>query len=441
MNQLHDRHATLYFVLPVILESLLSTGTGLVFSWFIGGISGSALTTIALGNQVINLIVAAATMLTTGSGILCARLLGADDPVEASRIAEQTLFLSVVAGVAITLPCLIFAHALMTLLMPNAEPAVLAEGIAYFRVLILSLTATLLINSVNSVLRSSGDSRSPMLITLTLCALQLVFSWLFLRVMRMDVMGAGLIFLLCRCCASALGLFILLRSHRYHLRLRRALHPDLSAFRRILRVGIPTSIEAIFVQMGYLVANSMLIGLGTFQAAVYNVANTLYTFAALPQGIASAIATAIIGQLIGAKRYDQARRSGWGIWGIGMAASLLLSGLLVIFRSLLTPIYSADAAVQHSAAAAMGAVFVMCIPAISLNTLDPQLRTGGDVKYVMYVTIIAVWIIRLPATWLFCYHWHMGAQGVLWANTLSLSFRMVCNMVRFVQGKYLYMRV
>ena len=441
MNQLHDRHATLYFVLPVILESLLSTGTGLVFSWFIGGISGSALTTIALGNQVINLIVAAATMLTTGSGILCARLLGADDPIEASRIAEQTLFLSAVAGVAITLPCLIFAHALMALLMPNAEPAVLAEGIAYFRVLILSLTATLLINSVNSVLRSSGDSRSPMLITLTLCALQLVFSWLFLRVMRMDVMGAGLIFLLCRCCAAALGLFILLRSHRYHLNLRRALRPDVSAFRRILRVGIPTSIEAIFVQMGYLVANSMLIGLGTFQAAVYNVANTLYSFAARPQGIASAIATAIIGQLIGAKRYDQARRSGWGIWGVGMAASLLLSALLVLFRDSLTPIYSADAAVQHSAAAAMGAVFAMCIPAISLNTLDPQMRTGGDVKYVMYVTIIAVWIIRLPATWLFCYHWHMGAQGVLWANTLSLSFRMVCNMARFVQGKYLYMRV
>ena len=89
----------------------------------------------------------------------------------------------------------------------------------------------------------------------------------------------------------------------------------------------------------------------------------------------------------------------------------------------------------------MGAVFAMCIPAISLNTLDPQLRAGGDVKYVMYVSIIAVWIIRLPATWLFCYYWRMGAQGVLWANTLSLTFRMICNMARFIRGKYLYMRV
>ena len=137
MYSLRNHRSGLYFVLPVMLESLVSTGAGLIFSWLIGGISGSALTTITLGNQVINLITAAATMLVTGSGILCARLLGADDRLEASRIVEQTLFLSVVSGSAITALCLVFANPLMALLMPNAEAAVLSEGIAYFRVLIL----------------------------------------------------------------------------------------------------------------------------------------------------------------------------------------------------------------------------------------------------------------------------------------------------------------
>ena len=52
-----------------------------------------------------------------------------------------------------------------------------------------------------------------------------------------------------------------------------------------------------------------------------------------------------------------------------------------------------------------------------------------------------VWAIRLPLTYLLCYVWNMGAVGVFWANTLSLLFRMVCNMARFIKGKYLYMRV
>lgn len=441
MHKLRDSHPTLFFVIPVMLENFLSTGAGLVFSWLIGGISGSALTTISLGNQVINLIVAAAAMLTTGTGILCARLLGAEDKLEASKIVEQSLFLAVVSAIGITALCLIFANPLMTLLMPNAEPQVLSEGIAFFRVLILSLPATFLINTLNSVLRSSGDSRSPMMVTGTVCGLQLLFAWLFLRLLGMDVMGAGLVYLLCRIGGAALGLYILLHSHRYHIRLRNVLRPDMSVFKRILGVGIPTSVESIFVQTGYLVANSMIIGLGTFQAAVYNVANTLYSFASLIQAISIPVATTIIGQLIGAKDYKKARRSGWTIWVVTMAASLIVSGLLLIFANHLTPIYSADPEVQKSAAAAMLSVFFMCIPAISLNAHDPQLRAGGDVKYVMYVTIIAVWVVRLPATWLLCYHWNWGASGVFWANTLSLCFRVLFNMPRFIRGKYLYMRV
>lgn len=441
MHKLRDGHPTLFFVLPVMLENLLSTGCGLIFSWLIGGISGSALTTISLGNQIINLIVSAAAMLTTGTGILCARLLGAHDQREASKIVEQSLFLATVSSAAITVVCLLFANPLMALLMPNAEPQVLAEGVAFFRVLILSLPFVFLTNSVNSVLRSAGDSRSPMLITGAVCGLQLLFAWLLLRVLGMEIMGAGLVYLLCRIGGAALGMLILLHGHRYYIRLRSALHPDAGAFRRILGVGIPTSVESIFVQLGYLVANSMIIGLGTFEAAVYNVANTIYSFASSVQAICIPVATTIVGQLIGAKDYKKARRSGWTIWAVGMAASLILSGLLVIFANRLTPIYSSDPAVQKAAAAAMGAVFVMCIPAISLNTHDPQLRAGGDVKYVMYVTIIAVWVVKLPATWLLCYRWSFGAAGVFWANTISLAFRVLFNMPRFIRGKYLYMRV
>ena len=80
-------------------------------------------------------------------------------------------------------------------------------------------------------------------------------------------------------------------------------------------------------------------------------------------------------------------------------------------------------------------------PAITLNSLVPRLRVGGDVKYVMLVTIIAVWAIRLPLTYLFCYVWSWGAQGIIWANTLSLVFRSIMNTARFIRGKYLYMRV
>lgn len=441
MHSLRDQHPTLYFVLPVLFENLFSTSSALIFSWLIGGISKSALTSISLGNQIITVICSAMSMLTTGTGILCARLLGADDRAEASKIVEQSLFLATVSGCVITLACLIFANPLLSLLMPNAEAQVLREGVAFFRVQILSLPFLCFCNTVSTALRTSGDSRAPMFVTTFNCTQQLVYAWLFLRVLRLEIFGAGLVYLLYRVVGTALAVFLLRRSHQLHVVFRHALKPDLTAFRRILAIGIPTSVESIFVQAGYLIANSMVIGLGTFEAAVYNVANTLYSFASLVQSIYIPIATTLVGQLIGAKQYRQARRTGWSLWASGMLVSLFISALLLIFAPQLTPIYSTDPDVQKAAAAAMGAVFVMCIPAISLNAHDPQLRVGGDVKYVMYVSVIAVWLVRLPATWLFCYRWNLGASGVFWANTLSLFFRMAFNLVRFIRGKYLYMRV
>lgn len=441
MKQSIRESSTLRFVIPVICENLLSNIVGLIFSHLIGGISASSLTTISQCNNVINVISAMATMLVTGTSILCSRLLGADERLEASHVVEQAVFLSAAAALTITALCLIFSTPLMDLLMPNAEAAVLAEGIAFFRVLIVSLLFLMLYNVFTSTLRASGDSRSPLIIAVLMCGMQLLFAWLFLRVMNLDIIGAGLVYLFARIVGFAAAFFILLRSNDYMLSIRRMLKPNGMVFKRILKIGIPTSIESIFVQFGYLIAGSMVIGLGTFEAAVYNVANTLYSFAALPQSICATIATPIVGHLIGAHDFKKARRSGWCIGIMGMVATIMLCTLLVTFGSRLTPIYSSDVQIQQKAAKALWVVFVTCIPAISLNTFDPQLRVGGDVKYVMYVTVIAVWLIRLPLTYLLCYVWNMGAEGVFWANTLSLSFRMAFNLTRFIKGKYLYMRV
>ena len=441
MKSILHANANVRFVIPVALESMLNTAAGLIFSYLIGGISGSSLTTIAQGNQVINLICAAATMLVTGSGILCARLLGAGEQREASRVVEQTVLMTAAAALAVTAVCFGCAEPLMRLLMPGADADVLGEGVAFFRVLILSLPFALMNNALTSALRASGDGRSPLVISLTLCLMQLAFAWLFLRAIPLDVVGAGLSYLISRALGTAIAFFTLMRSHRYIVTLRGMLRAHMPTFHRILSVGVPTSIESIFVQTGYLIAGSMVIGLGTFEAASYNVANTLYSFASLPQTICATVAPPIIGQLIGAGKLGRARSTGWRIWAIGMSISLALSLALWTFGGRLTPIYSSDPAVQAHAADALFAVFVMCIPAISLNTLDPQLRVGGDVRYVMYSTIFAVWAIRLPLTYLLCYVWSMGAGGVFWANTISLCFRMVMNMRRFIQGKYLHMKV
>lgn len=432
---------TLQFALPVIIETVLSTFINLVFSSLIGGISGSSLTAISQCNMIVTLIVAAMSMLNTGSSVLCSRLKGSGEHREASRVAEQTVLLAGAFGLMIMALCLVFTAPLLSLVMPNAEETLLHEGMVYFRVLILSLPFLNITNVLTGMLRASGDSRTSMVVNVSTCLMQLLFAFLFLRGFQLGVDGAGLTYLCCRVGSMLLALWLFVQSHRYTISFRQILKPHFPTFSRIFSIGIPASIESVFVQAGYLLCSSMVIGLGSFEAAVYNVANTLYSFASLPQTIMISIALTTTGQLIGAKEYAKARQKGWQLWRIGQLAVTVTSLLLFFLRQRLTPLYAADPAVQTAAASAIIAALLMNHPGASLNTLNPQLSAGGDVKSVMYTTLIGVWLIRLPLTWLFCYHWTLGSKGVFLANAIALYARAVINIIRIRQGKYLYMRV
>ena len=432
---------TLQFALPVIFETVLSTFINLIFSSLIGGISGSSLTAISQCNMIVTLIVAAMSLLNTGSSVLCARLKGSGEYREASRVAEQTILLACAFSLIIMTLCLIFTVPLLSLVMPNAEDGLLHEAYVYFRVLILSLPFLNISNVLVGMLRASGDSRTSMVVNVSTCLMQLLFAFLFLRTFQLGVTGAGLTYLCCRLASMLLAVWLFTHSHRYTIAFRRILKPHFPTFRRIFALGIPSSVESIFVQAGYLVGSTMVIGLGSFEAAVYNVANTLYSFASLPQGIMSAIALTTTGQLIGSGDYEMARKKGWKLWRIGLIAVTATSLILFLLRKQLTPLYSSDPAVQTAAAAAILAALLMNHPGASLNTLNPQLSAGGDVRSVMYTTLIGVWLIRLPLTWLFCYHWTLGAPGVFLANAIALYVRAVLNILRTRQGKYLYMRV
>ena len=441
MPLVEGRKAALRFIMPVIYESVLNTAAGLLFSYLIGGISRSSLTTIAQCNQCVTLIVALAALINTGSCIICSRLTGAGQFAEASRTAEQAMLLTAVSSVSITALCLAFNRPLMGLLMPNAESEVISEGVTFFRLLILSLPFLMIINLIGGLFRAAGDGRSPFFISLLICGVQLLCSVLFMRVWRLEIVGAGLSYLFCRMFGCILACLLLKHGRAYVISLRKALKPNIAIFKRIFRIGIPAATESTVVQAGYLLANSMVIGLGTTQAAVFSVANTIMTFVSLPQGICSTIATTIIGHYIGAREYGLARRRGWLIWLSGLCATAVLGITVYALRYRLTPIYSADAEIQLLAADVMLYALLIMPPGISLNTIDPQLRVGGDVRYVMYVTSVAVWLVRLPLTYLFCYVLGFGAKGVFLANALSLLLRAVLNMARFLKGKYLHMNV
>lgn len=433
---------TLRFTLPVMLENTLTIFIGLVFSRIISTISGSALAAIGMANTVMAVIFSVFSMVTTGAAVLVSRQIGARDGQAAADTIEQGSFLSLLCSALMTALCLLTAQPLLHLLMPTAEDSLFSEALRYYCMLMLSLPAYVLHGTLSSAARSMGDSRSPMVVALLMNLSQIGFAYLFIDVLPLEEVGAGLSYVCCRLFGVGLMLRSLLHDHRFFvLRLRNMLRPHWETVRRIVRLGLPVSAESVFVQVGYMLANAMSISLGTFESSVYQVMNTLNTFITLPQGICSTVALSAVGRLLGAGTQQRAKRTGRWIWAAGIGATLLLGGAVVLLRTPLSAIYTSDPLEVQSSASLMWILLVMDIAGVSINAIDAQLRAGGDVRYVMVVTLTAVWLIRLPLTYLFCFVLDLGVLGIYLANTISLYYRAILGFVRHCGQRWMTRKV
>ncbi len=437
-----DENLSLRFVVPVIMENCLTIFIGMAISMVISGISASALAAIGMANTIVTVISALFSVITSSVSILVSRQVGAGENSDAADSIEQSTFLSLVSSLVLTVLFIAFASPVLKLMMPTAEASMFAEAVRYFRVVMISLPFLILYTVFGGACRALGNSRIPMVAAFAVNFCQLFFAWLTINVLGLNEVGAGIALIVCRFVGAAVLFYVLMKDHRrFVLKIRNMLRPKLSTCKRIVRIGMPVSFESTFVQVGYMLANSMSIALGTMESGVYQILNTINGFTGVPQGICSIVAVSAVGHLLGRKNYKDAKKAGWLIWIVGIVSGALLGFTAMIFGQQFCGLYSSDPATINASAELIWILLLMNFTGCSINVVDPQLRVGGDVKWVMTWTLIAVWLIRLPLTYFMCFYWDMGVLGIYLANTISLAFRMVMGIIRYCGNKWMYKKV
>lgn len=437
-----DESLSLHFMLPIIGENVFNIIIGLIYSRFISTISGSALAAIGLANNVQLVLFGFFGIFITGTAVLVARHVGAGNGKEAAETVEQSILLTLAVTVTVAVGFILGAGGLMRLLMPASDAAMRGEAAGYFRMLMVSLPGYILYSMLSAVFRSLGDGRTPLLGSAILNLSLLGSAWLFIRVLRWEAIGAGLAYVVSRLACAGFLLVVLLHDHRHFtLQIKNFFRPKTATCGRILRLGIPCGIEGVFLNMGYMLGNTMALALGALQGNVFQILTTLTTFATIPQAICANIALSAAGRLLGAKRYGDVHKAGGGIWWGGFLPQMLLTGIVVVFAAEFSGLYSSDAAVISESARIMWVILFVNAAGISINAIDPQLRAGGDVRFVMVLTLSAVWLIRLPLTWLFCFYWDMGVFGIFFANGISLWVRAALGLIRWSGKKWMYKKV
>ncbi len=470
---------------PAIAENALQTLLGIVDTAVVARLGTAALSGVGAAQQLIWILTTALIAISMGTTVLVARYIGAQQRSNANAVLKQSLLLSVAASLVL-IPVGFLAQPLMTLVGLDSEAA--GEGATYLGITLFSALPLVMMFVAGAALRGAGDTRTPMMVTAginvvnAVLAVELVFGgnkasdilggWItgifhavggsgqvivpgLDWIPELGVAGSAWAAVIARTIGTLvlLGVFLMPRSTLRVLGVG-SWRPNFDTIGRVMKIGLPSALEQLFMSLGILIYSLLVIGLGEVVFATSRLALNAVFLSQMPGFGFAVAATTLVGQSLGAK---SPRRATLGAQ-LATRSAVIWMGLMGVvfffFGDTLIRLFTDDPRLISLGADSLK-VIALYQPMLAIAfVLGGALRGAGDVRYPMWVTSCAVWLIRLPVGAFLglpavCVPFTstcvpglgLGLVGIYMALIVEASVRAILLYLRFRGGKWQGMRV
>lgn len=423
---------------PMVLMETLFVASQVVDMVWVGRLGPAAIAGMGIANIVVMLVMSMDFGLIIGVRAMIARYVGANDMPGANHIAAQALILSATWGALMMTIGIVLAKPVMGLF--GLEADVMAEGMAYMRVIFAGWIAMDMLVMSLYIIQSSGDTIRPLFIEailrvihVTLCPFLVLGLWEF---PRMGVSGAALSNVLSQVLGTIIVLWLLFGGKtRLHLT-RKDFRLDLDIIWRILKIGIPALVMQLQRSFGNFILTWLIAPFGTLAVAAHSLATRVEMFVMLPGMGFGMGAGVLVGQNLGAGQPERAEKSGWMALGILEAVMLVFSGAILLWAENIIGIFTTDTELVK-----IGATFIRIASASFailgfISVLQSCIAGAGDTIPNMIISIIMIWLITLPLAFILPKITDLGVLGIRWAIVGGIASGTIVYVIYFRLGRW-----
>lgn len=436
--------------LPSIFAQISSVVMQYIDASMVGSLGANAAASIGLVSTTTWLFMGLCSSVAAGFAVQVAHLLGAKDDRGARAVLRQALVLSSVFALLLATVGGSISHALPRWL--GGDEAILSDASTYFLIYALSLPFLQLHMLAGSMLRCSGNVSVPSILNVLMCLLDVVFNLFLIFPTReyeigqydillpgagLGVKGAALGTALAMVVTALLMLYFLcFRSPELRLwRRREKLVFDRTCLHRALRIGAPMGGER-FVMCGAQIMSTVIVApLGIYAIAANSFAITAESLCYMPgYGIADA-ATTLVGQSLGARRLDLARRFARITVIMGMAVMTVMGAVMYLAAPFMIGIMTPDAEVVSLAVSVLR-IEAFAEPMFAAAIVSYGVFVGaGDTLIPASMNLVSIWAVRLTLAALLAPI--LGLRGVWIAMCIELCFRGLIFLARMKWGRWI----
>ncbi|MBI3914295.1 MAG: MATE family efflux transporter [Chloroflexi bacterium] len=407
--------------LPMALLQLVFSLLNLVSVMMVGQLGETAVAAVGLANQIMFLCQLLLFGVGSGAAIFVAQFWGKHDIKNIRRVLGICLGLGLLGAAIFSFIALVIPD--LALGVYTRDPAVIALGGEYLRISGLSYFAIAISTSYAITLRSTGNVRLPV----TMSILALIFGALLSFALifgewgfpALGVRGSAIGATIARLIECTLLLFVAYSTRSAAAAsLRELTRFNVAFLASVLKNVIPVTLNEILWSLGISVYSLIYARIGTASVAAVSIAATIEMLAYVPFiGLANSAAV-LIGNRIGAdeerQAFDYARR----FMLLVIAVSVFVGSAIFLSADPVLGFYKIDATTRHLARNVLTIMAFALIKASNMMLIVGILRAGGDTRASALIDVSPLWLVGLPAAALGAFVFDLP---VYWVFALTIS--------------------
>ena len=425
------------FALPIALANILQIVYTVVDTVMIGRFIGTAGISAVTSAGNIMMIFTNFSMGVSGAGqVIIAQFQGKQDRSSVSRsVGTMFTFVVLLALVlmAAAIPCTV---PLLRLIRTPAEAFGMAKD--YAVCCFAGMVFIFGYSGVGAMLRGMGDSRHPLIFIAIATVTNIVLDLLFIGVLGMSAFGAALATVIGQGVSFVFSLGFLYRKREaFGFDFRpRSFRMDPTILKMLARLGLPMALQYIAVNISVMYVAACINTYGVVISALTGIGDKLRVIVAILVSSVGTAASAMIGQNVGAGKYDRVRR----IYLLTMLMLLipcaLMGGLGALFPRAVVGVFDRSPEVLAMAPRFMVINLVTFMAFAFYQPFTSLINGLGYAAFAFVNGIIDGVVARIGIVWLMHSVLRLGYWGVWWGASLATYVCATIGTVYFLSGRW-----
>ncbi len=426
----------LAFAIPLFLGQLLQQLYNVADAWVVGNFAdNNAFAAVSSTGSMTFLVIGFFNGVATGGGVVISKYFGAKNYAAVDKAVHTNFLFGIIASVLATGVGLAIVPWLLRIMKTPDE--VMPESLTYLRIYFAGVSTIIMYNIGMAIMRALGDSIHPLYYLILSSIVNIILDLLFVAVLGWGVAGAGIATVIAQGISAILCIVRMCRLDGIgRLRLSSLkYYPDYMG--EVIAQGLPNGVQNSVISIGNMVVQTNINSFGSYAMSGVGAYSKIEGFAFLPITSMSISLPTFIGQNLGAKKYDRAKKGA----AFGIVSGVLMAEIIgVIFFNfapqLLRLFVNVDEAVLIGEGHAKRISLFFCLLAFS-HCAAGVLRGCGK-SIVPMITMLAFWcgvrIVYVTTT----LHFIPKFSVISWAYPLTWSLSSIVFLIFLLKSDWVH---